>query len=117
MKIITISIANWIDRPRGWAWLIGRGRVTRGYGQITPDRHGVGQTGVTERTNRSRSEMRPRPIQFACDRLGRGGAREGVARQWKIEDRGVQPVTRGSGQRAAADRKLVQPRIAAELDN
>lgn len=94
-----------------------KGRETRGYGQITPDRQGVGQTGVTERTNRSRSEMRPRPIQFACDRFGRGGAQEGVARQGKIEDRGVQPVTRGSGQRAAADRKLVQPRIAAELDN
>lgn len=117
MKIITISIANWIDRPRGWAWLIRRGEKRGAMDKSPLIVRGVGQTGVTERTNRSRSEMRPRPIQFACDRFGRGGAREGVVRQGKIEDRGVQPVTRGSGQRAAADRKLVQPRIAAELDN
>lgn len=66
MKIITISIANRVDRP------------PEGGGQISLDPVEVGPQRLEGRTNRSRSETRPRPIQFARGWAGHGGARQGA---------------------------------------
>ena len=94
MKIITISIANWVDQ-------LGRmeragspeGGEKRGAVDKSPlivrglARQGTG----SGRTNRSRSEIRSRPIQFACDGLGNGGARQGAVEREvreKIVNRG-----------------------------
>lgn len=75
MKIITISIANRVDRPPGEGDEI---RGGGGGGQISLDPVEVGPQRLEGRTNRSRSETRPRPIQFARGWAGHGGARQGA---------------------------------------
>lgn len=95
-----------------------------GRGQISLDPVEVGQTrGTSGRTNRSRSETRPRPIQFARGWAGHGGARQGAPPD-NTENRGSRGVvtadeTKGGEQNGetALDRELLQPRIARELDN
>lgn len=126
MKIITISIANRIDRPPG-----GRGgeRETRGaVDKSALIRWRLGSAGGTNESVQKRNASSSNPI---CARLGwvwrraaRSTANPDPPPLDNTENRGSRGVvtadeTKGGEQNGetAVDRELLQPRIARELDN
>lgn len=127
MKIITISIANRIDRPPGGRE---RGeRETRGaVDKSALIRWRLGSAGGTNESVQKRNASSSNPI---CARLGwvwrraaRSTANPDPPPLDNTENRGSRGVvtadeTKGGEQNGetAVDRELLQPRIARELDN